>query len=435
MAFTIRSGARSWTGERDDEGHRTYKLTWMVESTNPRDGPVQAMLTPGLPLPGTPFIVDNDVDLWAWCRATMSIEPVLINEPNKHFNITQTFSTRPPDTDAYDPSTNPGGAGVEDPLAQPPKISGGFTKAKVEATHNFNGVPILTSSHEQIRGPQVEFDASTPTVKIEQNVAVLNLPLLSLFVDTVNALPLWGLPPRTVKLSSISWERKFTGISVYFVRTLEFDINYRTFDRVLLDEGRKCLNGHFDNATGNWILDKVAGVDPVASNPAHFSQFKDRKGENCRVVLNGAGLPSSVLIGLPQTAASYVVGDSVTYSGGTYIAVVNNINVNPATSSALPTVADRKWFLQVGSLGDFQDSIDYVVGNIVTQDGEIYVANSDSPAGTPFGGNWTALPSGINDRGAWQGTVTPTPTGGPGYIYVTYYRGTNMAILGIPLSF
>lgn len=434
MGFTLKDGATEWSASRDSDGHRDYNLKFLVSTNDPRDGPVQAMLCPGLPLPGTPFIVDNDADLWAWCRPDMSVEPVLVGEPNTHFKIGQKFSTRPPDSDAYDPSTNPGGPGAEDPLLQPPKISGGFNKGKVEATHNFNGVPILTSSFEQIRGPQVEFDSSTPTVKIEQNVSVLNLPLLSLFIDTVNALPLWGLAPRTVKLSSVSWERKFTGISVYFVRTLEFDINYRTHDRVLLDEGRKCLNGHFDNATGNWILDNIAGAAPVRTNPLHYSQFKDRKGENCRVVLNGAGLPSSVLVGLPQQAASYVVGDSVTYGGNTYIAIVNNINVNPATSFALPA-ADRKWLKQVGSLGDYQDTLNYVVGNLVTHDGDTFIANTDSPAGTPFGDNWTALPAGVNDRGAWQGTVTPIPTGGAGYVYVTYYPGTNMALLGIPLAF
>lgn len=433
MGYTL-LGITAWSMSRDSEGHREYKLKSRVKADTGNDGPGGVLATPGLTAVGAPWNFGNDFDIWAWCRPDAVVTPVYDREVCLYYDVEQVFSTRPPRTDAFDPATGAPN-GQEDPLLQPAKVSGGFAKGRVEATHNYNGVPILTSSFEMLRGSQVEFDSNTPTVKITQNVALLNLPLLSLMCDTVNASPIWGLASRTVKLSNVSWERKFNGLGgTYYERSLEFDINYRTHDRVLLDEGTKALNGHFDQSTGNWVLDNIGGAAPSALNPHHFSVFKDRAGENSRVILNGAGLPSSVMVGVSQVAASYSIGDSVTYLGSTYLCVVGNINVNPATSAS-GDAASRKWIAQVGSLGDFQDSVNYVVGNLVTNDDSIYVCNTVSPAGTAFGQNWTYLGESITDRGAWQGSSQAVPTGGAGYVYVTYYRGTNMLLLGIPLTF
>jgi hypothetical protein len=234
---------------------------------------------------------------------------VNLAKPTKIFNVTVPFSNKPQNR-CQDFK-------VEDPLLEPQKISGGFNRFTEEATKDRYGYPILNSAHEQVRGPQVEFDNNRPVVKIEQNVANLQLDLLTVMIDTVNGYYLWGFPPRSIKLSGVSWERKFYGnCSVYYTRQLEFELAglqdagltgtgsdpepiqsvYKTWDRELLDEGTKVLKGHWKR-NGNWVLDKIDGAYPDPSNPTHFIRFKDRNGENTRVILNGAGLPAGVRVG------------------------------------------------------------------------------------------------------------------------------------------
>jgi hypothetical protein len=263
---------------------------------------------------------------------------------------------------------------------EPQKISGTFAKYTKEAVFDRNGNAIVTSSWERMKGPEVEFDHNRPAVRVEQNVVALDLATVAPMIDTVNDATLWGLAERTIKLTNFAWERKLYGsCNFYYTRVFDFDIDYNTWDRNLLDEGTKCLNGEWGpvggipgsgctvdvtaaagiitgvalgaggtlypssstiqlavsggtgglvsattNASGvvtgvslssggtagyttasgvatsvsvsGWVLKQIGGAAPNKNNPQHFTRFKDRKGENCRVVLDGNGLPASTNI-------------------------------------------------------------------------------------------------------------------------------------------
>jgi hypothetical protein len=299
--------------DRDQDGHRTYKIKFLVETDDPKDGPALALNTPGLPLVGSTWHFDNDIDPWAYCRQPASVTPSYENEPNLFFDVEFTFSTKGDDKKCKEQQ-------IEDPLLQPQEISGSFVRFQEEAVEDKDGEKILNSAHEQIRGPQNEWDNARPQVKIKQNVALLELDMVSEMVDTVNFSPMWGLPERTIKLSEFSWNRKFYGqCFVYFERSFTFDIRYRrkeglraittgtgtgtnriyqplvqgpyeTFDRYLLDEGTKVLRGHW-NLAGEWELDKIGGVLPDPDNPAHFIRYQDHKSNTARVILDGKGQP------------------------------------------------------------------------------------------------------------------------------------------------
>lgn len=285
-------GFRSWRMTRDEAGYREYKLDIQVEGAV-TDGPGNVLRTAGLPLPGTPWIVRNDIDLWAWCRPNCTVKPRhAIGEATRVWDLEFTFSNKP-----NTPQQNRcHDLEIEDPLLEPQKISGSFVKEKKEATHDKDGEPILTSSHEVIRGPQVEFDDGYHTVRIEQNVIALQLGLLASMVNTLNSAPLWGVSQTAIKFESYSWERKFHGLcSIYYTRVLEFGVRPAgTWDRDILDEGTKALNGHWGDggAEGSgWVLDTIDGNPPNPNNPAHFKRFQDRDGNPCRVVLDGFGKP------------------------------------------------------------------------------------------------------------------------------------------------
>lgn len=289
-------GRRTWSGNRDSFGQRDYKITFLIKSDF-TDGPANVMETPGLPLPGSYWYIDGDVDSWAWCRwdADVKIHQEKVGDKNQYWTVELLFSTKPPGGPCRDQH-------ITNPLLEPQRISGSFVKYTEEAVTDRFGRFLMTSSWEQFRGPHVEFDRNRPQVRIEQNVADLQLPLISALTDCVNDSPLWGLPPRCVKLSSSSWERKYYGLCYcYYTRVLEFDINFETFDRILVDEGNKVLNGHWHPTDGTFIVERLGNplVAPDPLNPSHFVRFKDRKNENYRGPLNGAGLPAGVTISGP----------------------------------------------------------------------------------------------------------------------------------------
>jgi hypothetical protein len=289
MTFQLKIGPRTWSSSQDEEGYVTYTVVNLVITDDPHDGPQQARETPGLYVPGSLYQIGNDSDFYAWCRWNDKITPLYKNEQVREYEVEQYFSNKP-----LPPEKNRcQDVKIEDPVRQPAKISGAGSKYSEEATYDRFGNQLLNSAQEMLRGPHVEFDANRPTIKISMNVLSYDLCVLAQAMqDHVNSAPLWGWPPRCVKLSSAPFQKLFYGgCSVYFQLDLEFEINPRTFDRDLIDEGTKALHGRWNLATGAWDLIDINGKPPNPLNPAHFDRFKDRKDEACRCILDGHGKP------------------------------------------------------------------------------------------------------------------------------------------------
>jgi hypothetical protein len=402
-------------GGRADDGHRDYVVTHLVKGTV-YDGPANVMRCPGLPLAGTVWLFSNDLDMWAYCKLgrTAEIHEEREGDPAEYWRVESNFSSRPDAKSCKDDS-------IEDPLLQPPRISGGFTKYNREAVRDRFGRHIRNSSHEQLRGQQVEFEESGITISIEQNVAVLNLGLLAQFNNTVNAYTLWGAPPRTIRLTVGPWERKFYGTCyVYFSRKLDFEVNWEGWDRDILDEGNRVLFGHWSKVTGEWVTDPIdeANTPPDSSNPSHFETATDRAGNPCHVILDGAGKPVSRTgpVGLTGTvdgvldnniekryevsissdAHGLVSGDRVMVTG-MLGPVTLNLDIN-----------DKAWFIEVLSADTF------TLKGSVKQIGGVPIAGaSDSTFYWIQGGTWAQL---LN-------TV-------PGCIHVEKYAATDFLLLG-----
>lgn len=295
MSVKTLLGRLNWSLNRDSEGYRTYKLTLLLLTDDASDGPESMTLTSGLPQVGDYWAFGNDVDSWCWCRFDADFKPVVDKEANFHWTADYTFSNKP-----YKPRCAT--EAINDPLLEPMKVSGGFVKKSEEAVFDRNGQPIVNSSFEIIRGPQIEFDVAHYKVKVEQNVANLDLALMESLRDHVNDGPMWGFQRRQVRLMSFDWDKSYYGTCFfYYKRTFEFELDVLTFDKKLLDEGSKCLRGHWNPANGAWTVD-IIGVDTSTgvvtyadpTNPTHFDRFKDKNGENGRVILNGYGLPANV---------------------------------------------------------------------------------------------------------------------------------------------
>lgn len=408
MATVLLGGPRTWSGERDAEGYRTYKISHLIEGTT-SDGPANAMQTPGLPIPGSIWFFGDDIDPWVWCRPDASVQTHQGREgsPNRFWLVEQTFSNKPLDSKKCSEDK------IEDPLLERPKVSGGARSYTEECIRDRFGRPIVNSSHELLRGKQVEFTYHTQTIKIEQNVATptQGYILPGQMLDTVNYYPLWGYPRRCVMLADATWDLLYHGSCYsYYKRILQFEcylrLNQQTgvwgsgWDRDLLDEGQKVLNGHWDT-DGNWTLDTIGGVEPSPGKPHHFIRATDRVGNPIRVILDGLGKPvaaktSGVITGV--TAAAPVLVNSAAHGlvTGDYVAV-SDVEAAIGYSDA---EINGVWQVSV-----FTDDLFELDGC----DPDDFVYDS--------GGVWTLL------------------SRGPGNVHVERYRESDFVQLGIPLIF
>ena len=378
MAATV-IGPFPPTLERDEDGYRSYKVTFRV-SCDVADGPATCLQASGLPQYGDTYFIRSDADIWAFCKWNASVKPAYQEEPCTHVLVELTFDTKPPKSDRCQTTQ------VEDPLLIPPKVSGGFVKYNEEAQFDRNGFPLLNSALELIRGPKAEFDRNRPNIKIEMPVSVLNWPLVCSMIDTVNACPIWGFPPRCVKLSAASFERKFYGVCfVYYNWNLEFDVNFETFDRQLLDEGTKVLNGHWANkaptgSAGLWILDPVGllnvpvGLTAVETTSGGFWNFAF--GE-CTFGITALGL---------ATGTPPVIGET---NSGPITTITFSDTVSQVTLSWQPVTGATGYNVYLLSNENFPD----IRGFVATTTGTFLTSTTPPTPGS-------RLPPAVNNAGA-----------------------------------
>jgi hypothetical protein len=305
-------GLHTWSGDIDSEGHRTYKLVWRIRTLT-SEGPATVFQCPGLPTPGSLYLISADVDLWAWCLQGLGVRPEKEGEQNEYWRVEQSFSTKPPSSDKQRCNTNP----IEDPLLEPPKIGGSFVQKTEEGIKDRFGNPITTSSHEQIRGQSNEWDADGgDSVNIEMNVADLNLGLLAQMKNWLNDAPLWGLPSRCIKFSRYTWGIVYNGsCSHYYTWHLEFEVNRNGFDRDLLDEGTKALKGHWDIRGSGCTLNITTSGGAITAATITAGGTGYVKSGTVNLIVTGGGGTGGV-VRVTTNPSGVVTGVSSVAQGG-----------------------------------------------------------------------------------------------------------------------
>lgn len=275
-----------WSLERDDEGHRTYAISWLIR-TALEDGPHAALNAGGLPSIGSFWAFGGDTDIWAFCRPNAKVRPRDPRDGEKSlwWVVDQTFSTRPLNRCEDE--------GVEDPLLEPQGVRGSFGTRNIEATEGKDGNPLANSAGQPLKGAIVEFEESSPSVEISQNVAVLGLNEFMKFVKHVNDRALWGLPKRSILLSTITWERKLYGTcDFYFTRNFSFKILTKKDDDGNLVSGwDRYAPDHGTAALGRWTKDDEENDVWTKEEEKPPQRYKDLHDENTSVFLDGTGHP------------------------------------------------------------------------------------------------------------------------------------------------
>lgn len=273
--MTIKNlGVTEWGGGRDMDLHRTYHVKFMLETDSYLDGPQIMTFASGLPLIGSPWTYGNDNDQYAVCTPLIECESVIKNETNIHWILKYTFTTKPW---FYCLTTN-----LLDPVSQPDLISGSFVNYQERICKRRDGSAILSSSLEPI---WIEKDRALPTVCIQQTRLNLELSMIAQMVNTLNDASLWELPKRCVKLRNVPWRRLVWGrCGFYYQRTLEFDIDYRTFDlNDVRDQGHRVVDDQ--------LLDIDPDPDSWNDDPKNFIRLADGRGNPLKpALLDGHGL-------------------------------------------------------------------------------------------------------------------------------------------------
>lgn len=314
MACTLLGGSLDMSAEVDENAARTYTVVWQVQSSE-LDGPANVLQTPGIPVPGTTWNYLSDVDIWAWCRPECTVRRHRgdgSQDPIQLWEVEQKFSTKRASREQAD-RQRPPNEQVQNPLLEPQRVSGRSFGQTEEVSFNRNGVRILTSAREPIRGPQVEFEMTRDQVVIEQNVPILQLDFCRKMVNTVNASTLWGSPARHVRLSEFTWSYQYFNMAFrYYVRRFVFDIYTRAdmtravlgvpyymsgWDRRIPDEGTLVLRGKWErdqNLSTYGTYRIASGLTIDNAGPGDIIAFQDFHGNPTTVLLDGYGRPWDV---------------------------------------------------------------------------------------------------------------------------------------------
>lgn len=310
MAFVASRGPIKKSASANKEGERKYEVTYLVE-TGTGDGPLVAVvgLTTALSLTvGTSFYnVDGESDAYALLTHAYKVEKHSApEEKGAYWKVTLYWETITAEGSDRDP-TNP----VQNPLNDPVKISGTFSKGTRKVSRDRTNTLIKNTSHDPI---YVDKDEARPTVRIEKNVSTLPLSSITNLINNVNSVLMWGLSARKIKFSSASWTKKYWGTTVYYTLVYEFEINTDTFDRSdIPDRNNKHIRGTWKGKADNFLFTADATAD--VANAEDFQVWVDHRGRYKEGYLNqSTGVPSNTQA-LIDTIELYSETDLVTNLG------------------------------------------------------------------------------------------------------------------------
>lgn len=280
----------------DDDGHRTYDVIYHLYASSVSEN-AQAVYAYALTTvpPYTPYTLGVDADARAYARRPKSVKRIAWEKSRLKWEVIIPFSTKPmkrcADTD------------FENPLDEPPKLSGSFLRNLITADHDRFLSPLSNSADE----PEfTEVDDSRDTLVVEFNTDQVYLALRAQMRDKVNDAAIWGLGRRQVKLSQWSWDVLYFGSCFPYARNrLEFEININQWDFVRIDQGYRIKDGV--DAAGNQKYRKLMdGRDQPLQKPRLLDGAGNLLAAGAGAVLNTnevifeADFGQLVAIGVPD---------------------------------------------------------------------------------------------------------------------------------------
>lgn len=272
-------GMMHWEANRGEDGHLDIVSEWLVETTDPLDGPVVVGSCSGLPATFSIWSYGNDVFSEALCSPLLVIVPNKPKDGSKgvSWTVQVKHTTRPVRSDAL-----PG-----NPLTAPAKFSGSFLRFQAEAPRDRHGNLLVTTSFEPIQADARMRDYHRSSVQVEFNTASY-LNAANSAIHHLNDATLWGCPARTVKLSEFSWRVAYHGNSAYYENTLGFEIQLWGWEKEAYNGGMKSLPKALDpdEVAPGWTV-------PNYRRPELYVANRDLFLNNTYTLLTDRGRPVS----------------------------------------------------------------------------------------------------------------------------------------------
>lgn len=259
--------------QRDKDSHRTYTVDWLVECDDETDGPIEILIANGLPRVGDYYSFYGENDYWAFCKWDMSVTPLHQSQGRgtTAWKVTQRFSTKSDKEDRQQQRENP--------LNEPPEISGGWNQIARKKHVDRNNKAITNSAKEPVTTDDVlTRNIAQPTVDITMNLADLPLSVISTAINRVNSTSMWGLGPRHIRMVNAPWSRKvMTNGFMYYSVTYQFECSFESWDIPFVDQGYKVYIGP-DERTEDQV-----------NNPLNYSVPEGVEQDEDPILLDGEG--------------------------------------------------------------------------------------------------------------------------------------------------
>lgn len=219
------------------DGERTYERTFIVEMTNHRDDPAQALTAANIPRRFTPYITQTHIDYGALVTSVKAR-----NRRNSpfHVDVVVSYSSKRDDEEEEQ---------NDDPLKRPPKIRWSWETVQVPILGNrdqnaagdvsYSGA-ILNSAGEPFNPPPTK-EESRPQVTIVRNEASYSVSRALDYQDAVNSDTFDGIKPRQAKMRNIGAEWVTENDTTYVIVTYVLAFRRDTWDTQLLDAGTHYL--------------------------------------------------------------------------------------------------------------------------------------------------------------------------------------------------
>jgi hypothetical protein len=195
------------------------------------------------------------------------------------------------------------------------------------------------------------------------------------------------------------------------------------------------------SAAMTWVLDTIGGALPDPANPQHFDRYKDRNGENTKVILNGAGIPADSVRPIGNVEVSQyqpvMAGDDIDIlvefvgklgGGPQPLMDIYDLFLLPNTSSA-----------SVDDITETDDNNDYQLLRFAGATGGQFtlVFAGDETDLINYSTNPSTLTSNVRNALLLLSSIgyqDPTNVTIAGTIHVEKYNEANLLLLGIPTA-
>lgn len=255
-------------GKKDELAEREYRVTYLVQTDDPLDGPEVVLRAPGLPIIGATYSFANDIDLGALVR---SLNARRLPDERLLWEVEVTYSSRNQGDDIVE----------QNPLDRPAKKRWSTEPYQRIIHHDRFGSPIFNSAHDTF-DPPIMIDDMRLTLIYTRNEATNDIPFIFSFANAVNSDVFYGFQPGEVKLTHIESEEEKENNVIFWVTTYEFH-----FRRTITNPQAQIYkpNGN------SW--QQIPSIPPWSTTPLNVGFHELKSGKLVRIT-DTSGKPTPV---------------------------------------------------------------------------------------------------------------------------------------------